>query len=323
MRHKTPVFWQTQNWISRLLQPIAYLIYGLRVWRQMGSRPYRAKVPVICVGNVTMGGAGKTPICMKLALLAQASGLKPFFVSRGYGGSYEGIIQVDKQKHAAALVGDEPLLLSEYAEVIIGKNKKQAIRKAVSLGAELIILDDGLQNTTIHKDISLLVIDGMQGIGNGWLFPAGPLREPLKIAEKKCDLVVIMGSDIHNVRYELHQKFIQTSIQNKLPHGLKNKSVIAFAGLGFPEKFFISLRALPLEIIETISYPDHYPYTVKDIEQMQKQAIKHQATLVTTAKDWVRIPEELRSDIRVIEHMVTLTAEGEQILKRLLLKKDL
>lgn len=311
--------WQRRSWWQKSLRPLSLLYYGCSVLRNIITVPYRAKVPVICVGNVTVGGAGKTPFCIALGQMLMDEGRKVSFVSRGYGGRLQGPIRVEKT-HGSDEVGDEPLLLCEYAPVFVAKKRALGIEAAVLSGAEVVILDDGLQNPTVAKDISFLVIDGLTGMGNGYMLPAGPLREPLSSALSKVNAVVLVGEDKTNLIARFGDvPVLRVTAKSLLPGLLYHKNLVAFAGIGYPEKFFDALRALPCEVMKTFPFPDHYAYQSQDIERLIAYAAQRDAQLVTTQKDMVRIPEGYRTRIQAIPMVYEIDNSVKELFRNILM----
>lgn len=311
---RAPAFWNQRGVLAWMLLPVSWLYTAVAVWRSGKPPRYKAGIPVVCIGNVVAGGAGKTPLAMALGRLLQQRGLTVHFLSRGYGGSLPGPVQVQPGKHTAAEVGDEPLLLAEVAPCWVAKSRVAGAQAAEAAGAQVILMDDGFQNPALHKDISLLVLDGGYGIGNGYCLPAGPLREPLAVAAGRCQAVVLVdekkGEHRDRVQSKLPQSLpvLMAFIRPEMPAWCVNTPrVVAFAGIGRPKKFFDSLRALPLSLVATRSFPDHHAYREAEIRALQSEAAAQGALLVTTRKDWVRLPEPLRVGIEVLD--VTLGCE--------------
>lgn len=306
---RAPRFWQNEGGLARALGPCSWMYQRISNWRNRRVIPHKVSVPVVCVGNVVMGGAGKTPTVLALTRMLQDAGLQPHILSRGYGGYYRDVIQVKPDLHNYTQVGDEPLLLARAAPTWIGANRIQAAKKAIREGANILIMDDGLQNPYLHKDLRIMVIDALQGMGNGRVFPAGPLREPIDIGLKKSDWVVTIGDEnqekqvlssiIHDARLPHVRAHIEVdSVQHK--SGIESKRVIAFSGIGFPEKFRRSLSQLNYDICHFVEFPDHHPYTILEIQHLVKMAQKQKAQLVTTEKDYLRVPIIYRSQVAVL-----------------------
>ena len=297
---KTPAFWSGKNLLSSLLAPLGCLYALATAIRIKRGRPRKIGRPVICVGNITAGGTGKTPTAVSIAGLLQTRGLNPFFVSRGYGGKLKNIL-VDIQKHSAAETGDEPLILARQAPVVINPDRVAAAQKALQSGAELIIMDDGFQNPGLRKDLSFLVFDGAAGIGNGLCIPAGPLREKLDDGLKRAQAVIILGEDKHNLRALFPEMPVFHGRLAPIPPQSGKKEIIAFAGIGRPEKFYASLRELGFTLLKTLDFTDHHRYGAKELTEIINTAGRFNADIYTTAKDFVKIPLPLRPHFHVLE----------------------
>lgn len=297
---KTPAFWSHKNLISAVLSPLGYLYATATACRIKFTKSAKIGRPVICIGNLTAGGTGKTPVAISLAKLLQEKNKNPFFISRGYGGKLKDIL-VDNQKHTAVEVGDEPLLLSRQAPVIINSDRYQAAQKALKTGAELIIMDDGFQNPGLYKDLSFLVFDGGFGYGNGLAIPAGPLRENLKSGLKRAQAIIIIGEDKHSLETKFNNLPVFKGRIQAIEPKVSNKNVIAFAGIGRPQKFYDSLRQLNFNIVETIDFPDHHQYTTAELQKIVAQAQDKGALIFTTSKDFVKIPADMQKYFHVLE----------------------
>ena len=296
---KTPGYWSDLNPLSLLLSPLG-LLYNLGTRLNMSlHKPQKAALPVVCIGNLTAGGTGKTPTAVSIAKLMQQAKRKPFFVSRGYGGNLHNVL-VDPQHHTPQQVGDEPLLLARQAPTVVNPDRFAAAQTAAAAGAEMVIMDDGFQNPGLHKDLSFLVFDGGFGYGNGLCIPAGPLRESLPAGMKRADAVLIIGEDRHRLAEQIALPVFRGQIVPVRPN-FSERRVIAFAGIGRPEKFYQSLRELNFELVETVNFPDHHFYTDTELDQLIDKAEKNSCTLITTAKDLVKIPSRRRSFFKVLE----------------------
>jgi tetraacyldisaccharide 4'-kinase len=260
--------------------------------RRVAKPGFTAPIPVYCAGNATAGGTGKT--ILALDLLARLPG-RPFALTRGYRGRLPGPILVDRAIHTAADVGDEALLLAAAAPTIVARDREAGARLAITQGATAIVMDDGLQNPSLTKTCAILVIDGSFGFGNGFLIPAGPLREPVAAAAARCQAALIIGEDNFNAAASLpaNLPILRATLTPHCAKDLTNQRVIAFAGIGRPEKFFDSAAALGATIITKIPFPDHHFYTANDAARLLSVAKSANAQLVTTTKDLIKLPPNL------------------------------
>lgn len=302
---KAPTFWhRPAGFASAVLSPLAALYAAGTARRIAKATPEKLDIPVICVGNINVGGTGKTPMVMALVERLGARGLTPHVVSRGHGGSLEGPVQVNERGHSADEVGDEPLLLSAFAPVWVAKDRAAGARAAAAAGADVIVLDDGHQNPSVHKDISVVVVDAVRGFGNARVLPAGPLREPLAIGLARADILLTIGTPRAQARFGG-----LNDLPEELPHmtgqlvplqtgmawdGLR---VLAFAGIGMPEKFFATLERLGAEIVKSEALDDHQPLSEALMTRLLSEAGRLGAQLVTTEKDAVRLPASFRSEV--------------------------
>jgi tetraacyldisaccharide 4'-kinase len=325
---REPAFWQRRGAAAALLSPAA-AVYGVIAARRMAQPGWCAPVPVLCVGNFTLGGAGKTPAAIAIATLAAAAGHRPFFVSRGYGGRLAGPIRVTG--HSAREVGDEALLLARAAPTVVARNRPAGAKAAAAAGASLIIMDDGLQNPSLAKDLSLAVVDGRRGIGNGLVFPAGPLRAPLAAQLDRIDALVLVGGAT-----ALSDRVSAEAQKRGLPvlHGelrpdtavaaaLKRKPALAFAGIGDPEKFFATLEGCGIPAAVRTPFPDHHVYSRAEIAALLTSAERERLLLVTTEKDFLRfsgdpIAAELAACTKVLP--VTFAFTDPAAIKQMLLE---
>ena len=322
---RPPEFWNHRDgreaapMIRALLSPLSW-IYGWAAARRIETtESYNAGVPVICVGNATMGGTGKTPVAIYLLKSLQRMNIKVVGLSRGYGGTVKGPLPVQKH-HTSADVGDEPLLLARHAPIWISAGKDDGARAAVSYGAKVIVMDDGHQNPDVEKTLSLLVVDAETGFGNGCVFPAGPLREKLPAALERADAIILMKPsadfDIDDeLTEQLKGKIVIPAYLAPVGDAPKGK-LYAFAGIGRPNKFFDSLRRHGGDIVGEIPYADHYKYKDGDIEQLFILASELDAGLITTEKDYVRLPRGYRKGVQVWP--VKVVFEDELTLRRVL-----
>lgn len=294
---RQPDFWNRQGFLPFVLLPIAWL-YGLsaKLHRAL-VYPKRLGVPVISIGNITAGGAGKTPTTIALAQLLQQNGMIPHIISRGYGAKIAAPLRVDVVQHNVCDVGDEALLLAQHAPAWVCPNRYAAGSAAIKAGANILLCDDALQHHALKKDINLLVIDGAYGIGNGKILPAGPLRESLTAAHKRCDAVILIGDDRHGLTHHISIPIFRASI---LPKGdmewLKDTKVIAFAGIARPQKFYETLLELGAVLSKTFNFADHHRFSEAELTLLTQQDMM----VVTTEKDWVRLPSHWQARIRYV-----------------------
>jgi tetraacyldisaccharide 4'-kinase len=292
---RAPAFWWQGNG-GRLLAPFA-AIYGAIAAMRLRSPGGKVGIPVICVGNLTVGGAGKTPVALTLGRLLLAENKHPFFLTRGYGGRLAGPVRVDRAIHRAADVGDEPLLLAEVAPTIVARDRLAGARAAQRDGADVVVMDDGFQNPSLAKDLAVLVIDGRRAIGNGRVFPAGPLRAPAEVQLARAQAVLVVGAPSHTVAsiLEIARRHGAAIFHGSLEPdraciaALGQRRVFAFAGIGDPEKFYATLREAGVAVAEHASFPDHHRYTPADARALIARADSAGLALLTTEKDYARI----------------------------------
>ena len=300
---RTPNHWQNNNLVSRLLMPLGWIYFQLSLWRHKIARSFDIGVPVICVGNIVAGGAGKTPTAMYLGKLLSKR-FKVAFLTRGYGGAFSGPIKVDPDKHTFQDVGDEALLLSKIAPTWVSKNRLDGGLAAKMDGAQIILMDDGFQNPSIIKTFSFLVFDGPYGLGNNQLIPSGPLRETLDRGISRADAVIIIGEDLHDLQSKIPREYTSVFSYN-ITYYLKKlkaaKSVIGFAGIGRPRKFLETLKTLNVDIQDFVPFPDHHKFRNSEIEDLIRKASETGAQLVTTTKDFVRLPPNTINSITAMD----------------------
>ncbi len=310
---KAPAFWgRPPGLASAVLGPAAwaYAAAGWLRWRL--SRPEAAPVPVLCVGNLTAGGSGKTPVVRALAAMLAGAGHRPHILTRGHGGRVRGPHRADPTADGAARIGDEALMLArDGTPVWIGADRRPSARLAARAGASLLILDDGFQNPGLAKTCSLVVADGSRGFGNGRVHPAGPLREPVARGLARADAVVILHRPGQTpageaaVRRHAERAGLPVFTARLEPSGtsdpLKHSGpVLAFAGIGHQEGFFATLRHQGIPLAATRAFPDHHPYSTRDLDRLTRDADRLGARLVTTEKDWVRLPAHVRERTAVV-----------------------
>jgi tetraacyldisaccharide 4'-kinase len=293
---RAPAFWSSNaSAFSVLLMPLGAVYAAAGKLRRMTVVPQPAPVPVICVGNLVAGGAGKTPVAVGIARHMIAHGVEVHFLSRGYGGTLKGPVRVVPGIHEASEVGDEPLLLARTAPCWIAADRVAGARAAAAEGAQVIVMDDGHQNPSLAKAASIVVVDGATGFGNGRVIPAGPLREPIAEGLSRADAVVIMGVDRAGVAAVVPKGvpvLRGTLAPTEESRALAGESVLAFAGIGRPEKFFDTVRSLGCNLVETRPFPDHHPYSYREAKELVDAAWALGALPVTTAKDAVRLPPD-------------------------------
>lgn len=303
---RAPGFWDgaPSHPAARLLAPLGRLYGGLAA-RRMDRPGEAAPCPVLCVGNVTLGGAGKTPAALALAAMLRERGARPAFLTRGYGGRLAGPVRVDPDRHAARDTGDEPLLLSRVAATVLSRDRPAGARLCRDLGADVVVMDDGLQNPSLRKDLSLAVVDAGAGIGNGLVFPAGPLRAPLRGQLRHVDGLILVGRGAkgETVAEAAARAGIAVHRARLVPEAgadLSGRRVLAFAGIGRPQKFFDTLREAGAHLAGARAFPDHYPYRPADLRGLDAQARALGADLVTTEKDRVRLPAAFADRVRTL-----------------------
>ena len=323
---REPRFWHGPPSLkSNLLTPLAAL-YGAIAARRMQRNGLDAGVPVICVGNYHVGGAGKTPTVLALAKLLRDLGETPVVLSRGYGGKLRGPVRVDPERHAAADVGDEPLMLAATLPVVVSRQRAEGVPMARSLAASVILMDDGFQSPAVTKDASLIVIDGHRGLGNGQVFPAGPLRAPLGPQLARTDALIIVGSGTaaEAVATEIAARDKPVLRAHLAPSeasvaALRGKRVLAFAGIGDPARFFATLQASGIEVVHSRAFADHHAFSKAEIDSLIAEAGRDALTLVTTEKDLARLqaggvlPDWAKG---IVPFAVTLEFEDGAKLKR-------
>lgn len=298
----TPGFWKVKGLLSTLLLPFGYVYAAGTALKLKASKPFKAPCPVICIGNVTAGGTGKTPVSLSIAELVKNSGKNPFFISRGYGGTLKNII-VNKSVHSPQQAGDEPLLLTETAPVAINPDRAEAARLAIANGADCLIMDDGFQNPGLHKDLSFLVFNGAYGIGNGRVIPSGPLRESFAAGIKRAQAVIIIGQDKTGIARQTTLPVFYGHIKEIQPEA-SQRAAFAFAGIGDPQKFYNSLQNCGIKIAQTQDFPDHHFYTSTELQHIIDFARKNNLDIYTTAKDFVKIPLKLQPAFKVLRIMI-------------------
>jgi tetraacyldisaccharide 4'-kinase len=303
---QAPKFWyRSRSWQAVLLSPFGALYAWATARRQKNARPTRVDIPVICIGNLNVGGTGKTPTTIALAQLLSARGIAVHIVSRGYGGSLLAVTQVDPRIHTADETGDEPLLMAAFAPTWVANERVAAAHAAQNAGADVILLDDGFQDPSLTKDLTIIVVDAARGFGNGCCLPAGPLRESVHVGLKRANAVISIGEAEEQSKFRekytnrvcciKHLSASLKPIEMGMPWA--KGRYLAFAGIGDPEKFFATLRGLGAPLVRTVALDDHQKLARPMIQRLMKEAQSMNAQLVTTEKDAARLPADLRSGI--------------------------
>ncbi|MGR3485327.1 MAG: tetraacyldisaccharide 4'-kinase [Paracoccaceae bacterium] len=294
---RAPAFWSQDGPLSRALAPLGWLTARATARRLARPGAHRAGIPVICVGNVNVGGTGKTPVVMDLCARIPGAHV----VSRGHGGRLRGPVRVDPARHTAADVGDEPMLLSAFAPVWVARDRAAGVRAAQAAGARAVVLDDGHQNPSVARDLSLVVVDAARGFGNGRLLPAGPLREPAATGLSRADLLITIGEGDAQDRFA--RRWPVADRVPRLRAALRplatgypwaQARLLAFAGIGHPQKFFDTLSGLGAELAATRGLADHAPLSPRLLTRLEVEARARGAQLVTTEKDAARLPPAWR-----------------------------
>jgi tetraacyldisaccharide 4'-kinase len=312
-------WWRSDSAAARLLAPAA-AAYGFVAARCMAQPGWRAGVPVLCIGNFTVGGSGKTPTAIAVAKVLAKAGRRPFFLSRGYGGTLAGPVRVDAQGSAA--VGDEPLLLARVAPTIVARDRPAGARAAIAAGAETIVMDDGWQNPSLAKDLVIAVLDGRRGIGNGRVFPAGPLRAPLSSQLGHADALLVIGPPgpaaapaIAAAEARRLPRFAGELVPDPaVVARLAGMRVLAFAGIADPDKFFATLEAGGIIVAARRGFPDHHRYAPAEIARLMADTDAQRLTVVTTEKDLARLAGDPASHelvARAVALPVTLKVGGD------------
>lgn len=318
---KAPNFWKKRNFFAYLLLPLSYFYVFIGFLRNLNIKPTKVTTPIICIGNLNVGGAGKTPIAIKLGQILNDLKIDFAYLGHGYKSKIteNEIILVDKNNKNQ--VGDEAILLDEINDVIIAKNRVLAAQEITKVKhKKLIIMDDGLQNPSLQKDYKILVIDGNYAFGNEFILPAGPLRQKINDGIKEINLIIIIGEDKFNLKDRFKDKkviFGEIKVKNKAKS--TKKDVIAFCGIGQPEKFFNSLKESNYNLIKEISFSDHYHYTQKDIANLIQLSLNNDANLITTKKDWVKLSAEDKEKIEFLDIEVIFKKADEKYIKEELL----
>lgn len=325
---RAPEFWYPEGGraglTATLLTPLGWLYGAVGGWQRLTGSPRRTVAKVVCVGNLTAGGTGKTPVCLALNDLLTADGTRTAFLTRGYGGKTADPTRIDLSVHGFDVAGDEALLLASAAPTYISPTRRRGGEAASRDGADVILMDDGFQNPAIIKDLSLVVIDGSAGFGNRRMIPAGPLRETVRLGLRRADAIILVGDLAH----ERDQRLVGASglpvfraninVDPKSHFDL-TRPVVAFSGIGRPQKFFGTLAAQGFDVVEAVPYPDHHPFKERDLAWLEDLSQERGADLLTTSKDYVRLPPDFREKVRELpvrllfedpENVAAFLAEG-------------
>jgi len=324
----SPQFWAKPSVLALALSPFCglYLLgfYLLKIF----AKPYRSQSKIICLGNFTVGGQGKTPCVIALAKLLKAMAIDYAFISRGFGRKNKvNFLEVDEHMQANE-VGDEPLLLAKYGKTFVGAKRGELVKKIEEKNKfPLLIMDDGLQNNSLEKDLKIAVVDEKIMFGNNLTLPAGPLREPVSLALRNVDLIIFIAQDNSKIPEIFgDKKVVKASLQVLNHQQFFGKKIIAFCGIAYPQKFFTSVVDHGLEVVETISYPDHYHYQESDLEVLNNRLDFHkknnsndqQIILLTTKKDWVKFSLAMQKEIAYLD--IEIKFADEDLIKELIKK---
>lgn len=300
---RAPEFWRRGGAMAALLAPLAWGYDALCIARRAMVRPRRAPIPVICVGNLVAGGAGKTPVALAIGRRLVERGHDVHFLTRGYGGRARGPLRVETARHDARDVGDEALLLAACAPTWVARDRAAGAEAAAAAGAALVVMDDGFQNPSLVKDLSLVVVDGDYGFGNGWVMPAGPLREGVAAGLRRADAVAVVGGggdwDDEIARFGLPVLHAALEPATDCAY-LAENPVLAFAGIARPDKLFRTLDAMGCVLAGAVAFADHHRYDADEVMTLVEEASARGAVPVTTEKDYQRLPEEARAMVEVL-----------------------
>ena len=315
-----PAFWQRPDWRATALSPLATLYDMIARRRYLAACPVAATAPVICISNPTVGGAGKTPAAIAVADMLAGAGHRPVFLSRGYGGQLSGPVRVEPEFHKPRDVGDEPILLARRHPAVVSVDRPRGAALAVDHG-DVIVMDDGFQNPSLKKDLSILVVDGETGLGNGRCLPAGPLRMDFGFQAERAQALLVVGNEgpaglapVLSLAPSLPVLRGTLEPAGDVPEG----RLVAFAGIGRPEKFFDTLRGLGADVVATVPFADHHPFTDADARRLRGLASENDAMLVTTEKDSVRLHGDLAAETSILPVRMTFESDSRASLEQLL-----
>ena len=311
---KTPHFWTELSWQSVILFPVSYIWRFGHYAQQKILNTKETEIPVICVGNLTVGGSGKTPVVITLCRFLSGIGKSTSILTRGFGGKEKGPIFVSTNLHQSLDVGDEPLMMAHSLDVCVSRNRPLGANHILDKKKyDCIVMDDGLQNPTLKKDLNIAVFDGKFGIGNGFLLPAGPMRQKLEVGIQNIDLVIFNGKDETGLGQKIppHIPIFTGELQpdEEIVEKMKNRRVYGFAGIGNPPRFFKTLNEIGTDLVGEAHFADHHPYTDADLTQLYEEAMQSGAELVTTQKDWMRLPTDWRDRVLTVPVRIHFSAD--------------
>ncbi|MEE2955840.1 MAG: tetraacyldisaccharide 4'-kinase [Pseudomonadota bacterium] len=308
-----PKFWRHRTLGAFALTPLSTVWCLSGFIKNIFVREWHSPVPIICVGNLITGGAGKTPVAIAISEKLKKIGAKPHLLSRGYGGTLRGPIKVNINSHFFREVGDEPLILAKKTPTWVSKNRVSGAQAAIKDGASIIVMDDGYQNKSLSKTLSILVFDGEIGMGNRMVMPAGPLRETIKSGKVRADAIIIIGDDQSGIEKDFQgiNPILHAKIAAVPDTKITNKNVLAFSGIGYPDKFFKTLREIGCKIVEQKSFKDHHPFKDGEIKMICDRATELDAVPVTTEKDFVRLPLKAKKIIHPLRIRLEWEIEGD------------
>ncbi len=311
---KTPHFWTKLSWQSVILFPVSYIWRFGHYAQQKILNTKETEIPVICVGNLTVGGSGKTPVVITLCRFLSGIGKSTSILTRGFGGKEKGPIFVSTNLHQSLDVGDEPLMMAHLLDVCVSRNRPLGANHILDKKKyDCIVMDDGLQNPTLKKDLNIAVFDGKFGIGNGFLLPAGPMRQKLEVGIQNIDLVIFNGKDETGLGQKIppHIPIFTGELQpdEEIVEKMKNRRVYGFAGIGNPSRFFKTLNNIGADLVGEAHFADHHPYTDADLTQLYEEAMQSGAELVTTQKDWMRLPTDWRDRVLTVPVRIHFSAD--------------
>jgi len=318
---KTPNFWLTKNFISNLLLPLSFVYQIIFFFKKKFAKKRVVKIPVICIGNIVAGGAGKTPVAIEIGKILNIENIKFCYLVRGYKRKNSSeILYISKPNQMTAeITGDETLLLAEISPVVVSKNRFLGYQKIFSQNKfKLIVMDDGLQNFQINYDLKILVVDSKIGFGNHRLMPAGPLRQNLKNIANEIDFFIIIGEKNVLIEQEIkqlnaHAKILPATIKAENISQFQNQKIFAFCGIAYPSKFFEFLKSNNVNIEKHQAFKDHHFYSENELNKLIEEAKQNNLTLLTTKKDWIKFPKKFQDEISFLD--INLEIENKHLIK--------